>query len=250
MLEKRFYAVSPQVFTSDGTNEGVITIATDACTLFKVKQRVLINATGLPTLKLEIKEIDGIGNIQVGPIPQKLNFNSGGVNPNTGITARTDISAYTLALGANISADAQPRPAIDFAEALRAAYDEEPTVALRNVVVDECGDRITQVNPFPVNIYPASDIAFTLGALTLPILLKNLVDTLTFDQVFSDTVGNVETLTFYLLGSPITTATITKTADGWVLGIGTPVPSEDFLLLESGGFFELENGTGGILLET
>lgn len=244
MLEKRFYAVPPQLFAANGTTDGVITIATDACTLFKVKQRVLIKATSLPTLLLEIKEIDGIGNIQVGPIAGTLKV----PGQNTGISARTDISAYTTILGANISADQQPRPAIDFAEAMRAAYDEEPTVALRNVIVDECGNRITQVNPFPVNIYPASDIAFSLGALTLPALVRNLVETLTYDQVFSDTVGNVETLTFYLQGNLVSTATISKTSDGWVLGIPTQ-PQENLLLLESGSYFELENGTGGILLE-
>jgi hypothetical protein len=244
MLEKRFYAVPAQAFTANGTTAGVITIGTDACTLFKVKQRVLVKATGLPTLTLEIKEIDGVGNIQVGPIAGTLKV----PGQNTGISARTDISAYTVILGANISADEQRRPDIDYAELMRAVYDEEPAVALRNVIVDECGSRITQVNPFPINIYPATDIPFTLGALTLPTLVENLVKTLTFDQVTSDTTGNQETLTFYLQGNLITTAVISKTMAGWVLDIATP-PVEDLLLLEYGAYFELEDGTGGILLE-
>ena len=146
MLEKRFYAVPPQAFTADGTVNGVITIAANACTLFKVKMRVILTATGLPPLELEVKEIDGNDNIQVGPFPNKL----GAPGQNTGITARTNISAYTVALGATISADEQKRPAIDYSELMRAVYDEEPTVALRTVIVDECGDRINGTNPLPV----------------------------------------------------------------------------------------------------
>lgn len=146
MLEKRFYAVPLQLFTANGTNEGVVTIANNAAALFKVGMKVYINATGLPTLQLQVKEIDSETNIQVGPIPQKLNT----PGANTGITARSNISAYTVALGANISADEQKRPAIDYAEIMRAVYDEEPTVALRTVLVDELGDRFNADNPLPV----------------------------------------------------------------------------------------------------
>src|ERR1019366_9582142 len=103
MLEKRFYAVPPQLFTADGTTEGVITIAANACILFKVKMRVILTATGLPNLLLEIKEIDNEENIQVGPIAGTLKV----PGANTGITARTDISAYTVALNAAVMADEQ-----------------------------------------------------------------------------------------------------------------------------------------------
>lgn len=144
MLEKRFYAVPPQAFTANGTANGVVTIAGEACTLFKVKQHVIISASTLPNLTLEVKEIDNQGNVQVGPIPD------GKPGVNTSIDARTNISAYTVALGANISANMQKRPAIDWAEAMRAMYDEEPTVAMRSILVDECGDRINATNPLPV----------------------------------------------------------------------------------------------------
>jgi len=145
-LEKRFYAVPPQSFTADGTTTGVVTIAGEACQLFKVGMHVLINATGLPTLKLQVKEIDGEGNVQVGPISGTLKT----PGANTGITARSDISSYTVARTATISADEQRRPDIDWSEAMRAVYDEEPTVAQRSILVDECGDRINDTNPLPV----------------------------------------------------------------------------------------------------
>ena len=143
-LEKRFIAVPPQLFTADGTSSGVITIAADACSLFKVKQRVILWATGLPNLELEIKRIDNAGNIQVGPIPD------GKPGVNTSIDARTDISAYTIALGAFIFANEQKRPSIDYAEIWRAVYDEEPAVRLRTGLVDECGNSINDTNPLPV----------------------------------------------------------------------------------------------------
>jgi len=165
MLEKRFYAVPPQSFTADGTANGVVTIAGNACSLFKVKQKVILTATGLPNLLLEIKEIDGNDNIQVGPIAGTLNVNN---NPNiqsqnTGISARTNISAYTVGLGAAIFADEQKRPSIDMIEIQRAVYSEEPTCAQRGILVDDCGDTYNSANPFPV----AFDGTVTIGDVSI-----------------------------------------------------------------------------------
>lgn len=156
MLEKRFIAVPPQSFTSDGTANGVITIADNACALFKVKQRIILMASTLPNLELEIKEIDSEENIRVGPIPGKPGINSG-------IDARSDISAYTIALGATISANIQKRPAIDNAEIVRATYQEEPAVALRSILVDECGDTINDDNPLPI----AFDGSISIGDVSI-----------------------------------------------------------------------------------
>ncbi len=167
-LEKRFYPVPPQLFTADGTNDGVITIAGNACGLFKVKQRVILTATGLPNLSLEIKEIDSEDNIQVGPFAQKL----GVVGQNTGISARTNISAYTVALGAAIFADEQKRPAIDNIEIVRAVYSEEPTCAQRGILVDDCGDTYNSSNPLPVAIdgtISIGDVSIVEGGNTMTV---------------------------------------------------------------------------------
>jgi hypothetical protein len=167
-LEKRFYAVPPQLFTADGTANGVITIASGACTLFKVKQKIYISATGLPDLFLEIKEIDNDDNIQVGPIPGTLGI----PGQNTGITARTDISAYTVALGAAIFADEQKRPAIDNIEIVRAVYSEEPTCAQRGILVDDCGDTYNTDNPLPVAIegtISIGDVSIVEGGNTMAV---------------------------------------------------------------------------------
>ena len=159
MLEKRFYAVPPQAFTADGTSSGVITIAANACSLFKVKQKVILTASTLPNITLEIKEIDNEHNIQVGPIAGTL----GVVGNNTGISARTDISAYTVALGATIFADMQKRPSIDNIEIVRATYEEEPTVAVRSILVDECGNLVNDNNPLPV----AFDGTISIGSVSI-----------------------------------------------------------------------------------
>lgn len=136
MFEKRYAAVPPVLFTADGTTNGTVMVAGDACSAFKVKQEILISALSLPTLTLEVKEITDDNTILVGI--------------KGAITLRFDISAYTLMGAASISANEQKRPAIDFAELQRAMYEEEPTVAQRSVLVDECGNRINNNNPLPV----------------------------------------------------------------------------------------------------
>ncbi len=210
MLEKRFYAVPPQLFTANGTTNGVITVAANACALFKVKQKVYVSAVGLPDLYLEIKEIDNEENIQVGPIPGTLNAPNG----NSGISARTDISAYTLALGAAIFADEQKRPSIDNIEIVRATYSEEPTCAVRSILVDECGDLVNNTNPLPV----AFDGTVSIGDVSI----VEGGNTMTVNNDGSINVNIVETtsnpgLLFYTnevlsVASSIETTIITVTA--------------------------------------
>jgi len=175
VFEKRFASVSPQLFTVNGTTDGQIVIAADACSLFKVKQKVIISATGLPNLSLEIKEISN-GIIYVGPLASAART----ATPNTSskpavqssILLRTDISAYTTALGAKIFADEQKRPAIDSAEIVRATYEEEPAVALRSIMVDDCGNKYNATNPFPVSFdgtINIGDVSIVEGGNTLKV---------------------------------------------------------------------------------
>lgn len=155
MYEKRFGAVSPQSFTADGTGNGVVTLAN--ATLFKVKQEVRLNATALPQLELEVKSVESITQLIVGP--------RGG-----NIKATINISQYTTAAGASIDAPEQKRTPIDYAEIMRAVYDEEPTVALRNVLVDKLGNKIDENNPLPTTATISGDV--TIGTdgfdLTVP----------------------------------------------------------------------------------
>lgn len=126
MLEKRFVAVPPQLFTTNGTTDGKLTVAYSG--FFKVKQQIIISATALPNLELEIKRINNINEIEVGP--------KGPINN------RADISAYTTAAAASISANEQFRPLIPSEEIIRAVYEEEPTVAYRVMNVDKFGNEV------------------------------------------------------------------------------------------------------------
>lgn len=146
MFEKRWAAVPPQLFTSNGTPGGVITVIDSS--LFKVKQQVNIIANTLPNLNLEIKSVPNDVTIIVGPI---------GAN----IFTYSDVSAYTTALSGAISANEQKRSSVPVEEINRAVYEEEPTVALRNVLVDKHGKKIDSDNPLPTTATISGDV--TIG---------------------------------------------------------------------------------------
>ncbi len=146
MFEKRWAAVPPQLFTSNGTPGGVITVIDSS--LFKVKQLVNITANTLPNLNIEVKSVPNDVTIVVGPI---------GAN----ISTYLDISAYTTALSSAISANEQKRSSVPVEEINRAVYEEEPTVALRNVLVDKYGRKIDSSNPLPTTATISGDV--TIG---------------------------------------------------------------------------------------
>lgn len=134
MLEKRFAAVPAQIFTVNGTADGTVTIADTS--LFKVKQHVIVTATGQINLELEIKKITSQTTMIVGPV-------AGNVN------TFTDVSAYTTSASGSVFANEQKRPIISVEEANRAIYEEEPTVAQRVVMVDKHGEIYDDTNPLP-----------------------------------------------------------------------------------------------------
>jgi hypothetical protein len=136
MLEKRFEAVSSQVFTADGGANGSVTIADTS--LFKVKQQVVIVASGQTNLALEVKRVISPTVMIVGPI-------SGSIN------TFTNLSAYTTAASAAIFANEQKRPTITGDDFERAVYEEEPTVAKRVILVDQFGAKYDDDNPLPTS---------------------------------------------------------------------------------------------------
>lgn len=156
MFEKRWAAVSPQLFTSNGTANGQLTVLDSS--VFKVKQQVNISANAQPNLNLEIKSILDDVTILVGP-------------PAANIFTYSDISAYTVAGGANIWAIEQKRSSVPVEEINRAVYEEEPVVATRTILVDKHGDKYDSNNPLPVDatisvVVPPVSVA--LDALTPP----------------------------------------------------------------------------------
>ena len=124
MLEKSLIAVPAQVFTADGDINGNIFIVDT--TLFKVGQIVIVSAIGQVNLQLEVKRINSVTNMVVGPATgNQLDV--------------IDISAYTVASSAYVLAFEQNRPLIPIDQITRYTYEEEPVVANRVILVDKLG---------------------------------------------------------------------------------------------------------------
>jgi hypothetical protein len=235
-LERKWDAVAPQAFIADGTPQGFITLADTQG--FRTKQVAYLKSTSNPVaIPVQVKRVLSPTVLVVGAVDNKI-----------ASWTPFDVSAYTVASGAVIGAEEQNKNAIPRDDHYSSIYESDPVVADRTLSVDQYGRPYTPSNTLPVNIIPASGIPFSLGILALPTLVQQLVASLTFDQVTSSTVGNEETLSFSLQSNPITDITLTKTPDGWVLNIGSA--NESVLLLENGGYFELEDGSGAILLES
>lgn len=135
-IEKKRKGVPTRLFSANGTQDGIVTVANISD--FFTKQVVQINATGLPSLTLEIKRFLTATTFRVGPLGH--------------IQLKQDLSAYTTALGANISAKEQDRPGITNQEVIRAVYAEEPIVANRSILVDDFGNYYNTENRMPVDI--------------------------------------------------------------------------------------------------
>ncbi len=146
-LEKKLFAIAPQLFLADGGAAGKVTV-TDAC-LFKVKQKVEVAGTALPQLNLEVKRVISNTEMFLGKIGQP-------------ISDRADLSLYTTAAASFVFTAEQKRPSIPFEESTRAVYEEEPTVAFRNFLVDKLGKGYSVDNPFPVQL---SDGSINIGTV-------------------------------------------------------------------------------------
>ena len=235
-FENKLAAVSPQAFTANGTSLGVATIGSTCG--FYIKQFVILKSDSLPQIQLQIKNILSTTQLIVGP-----NNNSLTASPKN----ITDISGYTVVDGATISAPEQNNFPIPADDHYNTVYMPAPVSSDRVIGIDCYGNPWDTNNPIPINIFPATQIPFTLGSLALPALISKYINTLTYNEVTSDSIGTEEVLTFYEGSTNVGEINLSQTQDGWVLNLG--VAEEDFLLLETGAFFVLENDSGGILLE-
>jgi hypothetical protein len=142
LLSERLWAHVPaQLFILDGGSDGKITLLSTSG--FKVKQNVTLKAIGQPNLLVQVKRVLNSTTLFVGPITSDIN-------------SRLDISNYTVLLGATIEAGFQSRINITNTDITRACYDEEPTLAHRNVLVDEFGKYYNSTNSFPVSLSSGS----------------------------------------------------------------------------------------------
>ena len=235
-FERKLAAVPPQAFTANGTTLGVVTIADTQG--FYIKQSVTIKSDTLQEASFQVKNVLSDTQLILGPTNNSLNASP----KNT-----SNLSAYLVSDNAVIFAVEQDNFPIKPDDHYLATYLPAPVSADRVVNVDPHGNFYNYGNTYPVNIIPDTQIPFTLGTLTFPTLISNLLSGLTYDEVVSQNAIGEEILTFYSGGSQLLEITLTKTSDGWVLNLGTSL--DNFLLLEDGALIELENGTGAILLE-
>lgn len=135
--ERKLDEVSSIPFTIAGGANGLVTVSSTSG--FKVKAYVVITATSLPNLTLEVKNVLSQTELFVGPKGSNIN-------------SRSDLSSYTTFLNAAIEQPIQDRPAIPVDSQHFATYEQEPTLARRVINVDELGNLIGKNNPLPVSI--------------------------------------------------------------------------------------------------
>jgi hypothetical protein len=132
-FDKKLPAVSPQLFIADGKTDGRIFVARPG--LFKTLQRVVVSSIVSPSLIFEVKRVEPVATVTLGPLDNNLN-------------SRSDLSPYTVVDGATILAAEQIRPFIPRDELVPnyslddLTFDEEPVVAKRAILVNELGERI------------------------------------------------------------------------------------------------------------
>lgn len=136
MFEKQWLSVAPVLFTTNGTNNGLISVTDTAG--FKVKAQVVISAAAQNNLTLQVKRVLSSTQMIVGPISGPI------TNSNVNLTA------YTLAAGAFIYQDQQARVTISPADIIQAVYNQEPVVSISTSSVDQYGNIYDSDNPFPV----------------------------------------------------------------------------------------------------
>lgn len=142
--EKRWQPVSAVAITAPGTADGKLSVSSTLG--FKVKMQVRIDTSPEPLL-LEVKRVTSPTQLELGEL-------------NTPIEKRADLSSVTVL---NILlAYEQKRSNIPLQEISRWVYEEEPTVAWRNILVDPLGRFYSTSNPFPVRL---SDGSVNIGTV-------------------------------------------------------------------------------------
>lgn len=138
-LEGKMSAVAPQLFTANGTAQGIIALADTAG--FRTKQvAYLKNGPSDPNPKpVQVKKVLSPTLLIVGAVDNKI-----------ASWVPLDISAYTTASSALIGAEEQNKNNIPQEDHYRAIYESDPVVADRVVFVDKYGNFYDKNNPMPI----------------------------------------------------------------------------------------------------
>lgn len=145
-IEKKLRAVSPQLLTANGSQYGLVQVA--SIRGFFAKQQIVLKSSTQPNITLEVKRFESLTSFYVGLKGH--------------IDNRADVSAYIVADGATIEAALQDRPGIIEEQISRASHVEEPILAKRVIAVDDTGEYYSTSNPFPVRL---SDGSINIGTV-------------------------------------------------------------------------------------
>jgi hypothetical protein len=136
-IERKWDRIPPRAFALNGGANGSVFL--NSTRNFKVKQKVVVSATGLPDLPLEVKRVISPTQLIVGPVSSKM-------------TERQDLSDYLTSINPTIRAEEQDRPGIPTEQHERAVYAEEPIMAKRTISVDEYGNYYNDANPVAIKL--------------------------------------------------------------------------------------------------
>jgi len=235
-LERSWERIDPVLFTADGGANGLITIADTSC--FKVKQKViLLSSTQTSGIQAEVKKVISPTTLLVGP----RNNQKGG---NRSLLTRLDVSAFLVTDSATIHAEEQPKAVPTPNDIVKAVYEQEPTLALRNLLVDKLGRPISDDNKLPVT----GEFTATLASSPKEQLNAFLEKLDTFDKVEQETIDGTIFYNIYSAGIRVLHLKQTTVAGGFCLEVEFPkILKEDgcFLLQENGDALLKENFNGG-----
>lgn len=145
--EKKFYSIPDTAFTADGTADGIVTLPSTF--QYKVGMIISLSSATQSPRRLKIKRVISDTQMHVGTIDTKIDIYA-------------DLSMFLVSDTAIVSFTEQQRPVIDILEIQRQVYEEEPTVALRNHLVDWQGRSYDKENPVPVQL---SDGSINIGSV-------------------------------------------------------------------------------------
>lgn len=158
-IEQKWPAVPPQLFMVDGGQFGVIKVANAAG--FRVKQSVVIAGLALPELQLQVKRVIGPDTIIVGPLFVKQGQDS--------LSARENVSAYTVALSSYIYAAEQDKSKLKPDDIWQAIWRQEPGTTIGVEIDDRFGNPIDSVLGIDGRNRLAVDAAVTVSGISVDI---------------------------------------------------------------------------------
>lgn len=151
-FEQKLAAVPPQAFTANGTSEGVVTVASTAG--FYIKQFVNLQSNTIPSAGFQVKKILSHTQFVIGPPDNSL---KAPLKP-------IDISTYTVADSATISAPEQNNFQIKPDDHYATVFMPAPVMADRVIEVDPYGNPYGADNPLPVQFEGSISIG-TVGII-------------------------------------------------------------------------------------